>query len=281
MADIDLSLVEFIEESPGVPMAIAVAPGETVPFDIRFNIAGEPTRNVGVVVLTPPNPNGGFEITGKSAAGLVSGKNYKADSFNNSVGTLAAGHSGTLEGSNSIRIRGMLANGDQPGLLRIAVGPPEPVISVWASASFVKTDPPEGAIVLQQFQTTDPTFPYYALAYILAEELAFLLRDYFEPGQLSHYTSDGAIVPFPGSDSITISISGEEGQVLIVAWAGYDGAGLMGFVLTGDWADLTLGNFGGKYVFAGTETKTFTISLTNGSVRDNVMVIAAAVVTPG
>ena len=182
MADIDLSLVEIIEESPGTPMAVAVAPGETVPFDIRFNIAGDPTRNVGIVVLTPPNPNGGFEITGKSASGLISGKNYKADSFNKSVGTLAAGHSGTLEGSNSVRVRGVLANGEQPGLLRIAVGPPEPVISVVTIATPLESFNvlPTGATALQQFQTSESVI-YYALGYIVLEEITTLQRDYFEP----------------------------------------------------------------------------------------------------
>ena len=279
MTDIDLSLVEFIEESPGVPMAIAVAPGETVPFDIRFNIAGEPTRNVGVVVLTPPNPNGGFEITGKSVSGLISGGNYKADSFNINVGTFAAGHSGTLEGSNSIRIRGVLANGEQPGLLRVAIGPPAPVISVFAVAtsSAVLAGAPDGVTILQEFQTVESVI-YYALAYIAEEELTFLLRDYIEPGNLDHYESDGAIIPDGTSDSVSISVSGELGQVLIVNWGIFSGVGFP--FQTGDWSILSLQTYGGKYVFTGTETKTFGITWSNVGVRDGVLVIAAAVVTP-
>ena len=293
MTDIDLSLVEMIEESPGVPMAQAVAPGETLYFDVTLSLAGEPLRNIGVVVLTPPNPNGGFEIIGLSVSGQffsdsglsaffinTSTRNYKADSFNTNVGTFAAGHSSTLEGSNNIRVRGVLANGDQPGLLRIAVGPPAPVISLFAFATpNPPTDlvAPSGVIVLQDFEV-GTVIKYQAMAWIAKEELLYLLRDYVEPGNLDHYESDGAIVPDGTTDSVSISVSGELGQVLIVNWSGFNTVGSLSF--TGDWSILTLGTNGGKYVFTGDETKTFSITWSNSGVRDGVLVIAAAVVTP-
>ena len=57
MTDIDLGLVEIIED-----LNQPVAAGETLPFDVQFSLAGEPTENVSVVLLTPPNPNGGFTV---------------------------------------------------------------------------------------------------------------------------------------------------------------------------------------------------------------------------
>ena len=114
---IDSDLIEVVEG-----LEHAIAPGETVYFDGMLAVAGEPDHNLAVVVLTPPNPNGGFTVFGRSKLGTFTGKSYRADDFNQPVGILQAGVSGTLEGWNTIRVRGTLANSDQPGLLRLAVG---------------------------------------------------------------------------------------------------------------------------------------------------------------
>jgi len=122
---VDSSLIEIIKEHNDVDMSHAVAPGETVYFDAQLAVAGDSTANLAVVVLTPSNPNGGFTVFGRSRNGTFVGSSYGADDFNQPVGILRAGAEGTPEGWNTIRVRGVLANGEEPGLLRLAIGQAE------------------------------------------------------------------------------------------------------------------------------------------------------------
>lgn len=131
---IDDDLIEKVEgiEAP-------VAPGETLYFDAMLSVAGEPDYNLAVVVLTPPNPNGGFTVFGRSKLGTFTGQSYGADDFNQPVGIIRAGLPGTVEGWNTVRVRGTLANGEQPGLLRFATGTAaREQGTLWATTSDLK-----------------------------------------------------------------------------------------------------------------------------------------------
>ena len=282
---IDLSLVEIIED-----LNQPVSAGETLDFDVQFSIAGESGHNVSVVVLTPPTSNGGFTVFSRSQFGQFTGRSYNADKFNEAVGLVQAGLPGTLEGRNTVRIKGVLANSDQPGLLRFAI-----TAEFWPSVT-----------ILSDFETTNippvvfSDFSSFGLAQLVKIETSHQLYGYHGwggehtveinpdsialsgvfnlPGTLDHFAFDGEVIPDAGPFPviIEISFSGTVGQGLMV---GHANGPLPDLTQTGDWADLSLGVNGGTYIFTAPTTKLFRITAnSNPNVRDEGMIIVGALV---
>lgn len=114
------SLASAAELGDYQEMQAELAPGESVQFSFVVCLAGASGSVVTFTLLTPANPNGGFQIAGSGAAAFAQ-TSYGADSFNAAVGSQRGGVPGTLEGYDVHVVSGNLANGHQPGLLKLEV----------------------------------------------------------------------------------------------------------------------------------------------------------------
>ena len=116
------SFSDDIEEYQDKPLAAPVGPGETLYFELHLVVEGDGQFNFGVVVVTPPNPTGGFQVSGQSLFGTIQGGAFGADMFNHSAGVIGNG-AGFTPGTVVARVRGVLGNGPAGGLLKFQLGP--------------------------------------------------------------------------------------------------------------------------------------------------------------
>ena len=117
-----------------------VMPGETLYAEFQLDFRGDSEQNVSIVIKTPPDPNGGFFLTGASVHdnstqnpngwntgdyGKETTYSYGADRFNEPVGVWRCGTPNGEEGGwNTARGRIHLANSDNPGLVKIQLRQP-------------------------------------------------------------------------------------------------------------------------------------------------------------